>query len=278
MPTKADRPYGSFPRGRPDAVPEPAPPPAPSRDRLGTVIRRGLPWVGALALPVLLLALAFTPVPTPADVRPSATPTPAMNEVYAKVAPSVVQIRAVKPDGTTLEAGSGVVIDEAGDILTALHVVQNIPVLSVLFADGTESRATIISELAQSDIAAIRASNPPAQIVAATLGSPRTLRVGDDAIVVGNPFALTRSLSTGVISGLNRSVTVPGRNQTLTGLIQFDAAVNPGSSGGPLVNREGDVVGIVTGLVNPTGTPAFSGIGFAVTIDTASGALGIPPD
>ena len=81
-----------------------------------------------------------------------------------------------------------------------------------------------------------------------------------------------------MISGLNRSVSVPGRNQTLTGLIQFDAAVNPGSSGGPLVNRDGDVIGIVTGLVNPTGTPAFSGVGFAVTIDTAAGALGIPPD
>jgi len=201
-----------------------------------------------------------------------------MSEVYARVAPAVVQIRAVKPDGTTLEAGSGVVIDEAGDILTALHVVQNVPVLSVLFADGTESRATVISEVAQSDIAALRPANPPAQVVAATLGSPNTLRIGDDAIVVGNPFALTRSLSTGVISGLNRSVSVPGRNQTLTGLIQFDAAVNPGSSGGPLVNRDGDVIGIVTGLVNPTGTPAFSGVGFAVTIDTAAGALGIPPD
>ena len=278
VPTKADRPYGSFPRGRPDAVPEPAPPPARSRDRLGTVIRRGLPWLGVLVIPVLLLALAFTPVPSPEDVRPSPTPTPAMSEVYARVAPAVVQIRAVKPDGTTLEAGSGVVIDEAGDILTALHVVQNVPVLSVLFADGTESRATVISEVAQSDIAALRPANPPAQVVAATLGSPNTLRIGDDAIVVGNPFALTRSLSTGVISGLNRSVSVPGRNQTLTGLIQFDAAVNPGSSGGPLVNRDGDVIGIVTGLVNPTGTPAFSGVGFAVTIDTAAGALGVPPD
>ena len=98
------------------------------------------------------------------------------------------------------------------------------------------------------------------------------------AIVVGNPFALTRSLSTGVISGLDRSVLAPTQGRTLTGLIQFDAAVNPGSSGGPLVNRDGEVVGIVTGLVNPTGQPAFSGVGFAVTIDTAAGALGVPPD
>lgn len=277
MPTKADRPYGSFPRGRAEAVPEQAPPPAP-RDRLGTVIRRGLPWAGAAAIPVLLLAVALAPTPASEDVRPSPTPTPAISEVYAKVAPSVVQIRARRADGTIADAGSGVVIDEAGDILTALHVVQSSPSLTVVFADGTESPAVIISEVAESDIAALRPSNPPAQVVAATLGSPTSLHIGDDAIVVGNPFALTRSLSTGVISGLNRSVQVPGKDQTLTGLIQFDAAVNPGSSGGPLVNRDGDVVGIVTGLVNPTGQPAFSGIGFAVTIDTAAGALGIPPD
>ena len=112
----------------------------------------------------------------------------------------------------------------------------------------------------------------------ATLGSPSTLKVGDDAIVVANPFSLTRSLSTGVISGLNRGIQVPGQNRSLSGLIQFDAAVNPGSSGGPLVNRSGDVVGIVTGLVSPNGQPQFSGVGFAVNIETASGALGIPPD
>jgi S1-C subfamily serine protease len=171
-----------------------------------------------------------------------------------------------------------VVIDDAGDILTSLHVVQNVRTLTVVFADGTESRAVIISEVAESDIAALRPDNPPAQLVPATLGSPSSLRIGDDAIVVGNPFALTRSLTTGVISGLERSVQVPNQGRSLTGLIQFDAAVNPGSSGGPLVNRNGEVVGIVTGLVNPTGQPAFSGVGFAVTIDTAAGALGVPPD
>ena len=123
-----------------------------------------------------------------------------------------------------------------------------------------------------------RTRQPIGQLQPATLGNPSALRIGDDAIVVGNPFALTRSLSTGVISGLDRSVQAPNQGRTLTGLIQFDAAVNPGSSGGPLVNRDGEVVGIVTGLVNPTGQPAFSGVGFAVTIDTAAGALGVPPD
>jgi S1-C subfamily serine protease len=243
-----------------------------------TALRRALPWGAALAGPALLLAISMAPAPRPEDVQPSPTPTPLMSEVYAKVAPSVVQIKALRADGTLTEAGSGVVIDEAGDILTALHVVQNAPSLTVVFADGTESRAVIISEVPGSDIAALRPANTPAQLLPATLGSPSSLRIGDDAIVVGNPFALTRSLSTGVISGLDRSVQVPNQSRSLTGLIQFDAAVNPGSSGGPLVNRDGEVVGIVTGLVNPTGQPAFSGVGFAVTIDAAAGALGVPPD
>ena len=277
MSTKADRPYGSFPDAYADAAPRPAAAPVP-RSRIRDVLRRGLPWIAALLAPLLLLAVALAPVPRAEDARPSPTPTPLISEVYAKVAPSVVQIRTIKPDGTSIDAGSGVIIDEAGDILTALHVVQGWPAISVVFADGTTSRAVIIGQSAENDIAALRPANPPAQVVPATLGSPSTLRVGDDAIVVGNPFALTRSLSTGVISGLNRSVQIPGQNRTLTGLIQFDAAVNPGSSGGPLMNRSGDVVGIVTGLVNPTSSPAFSGIGFAVKIETASGALGIPPD
>jgi len=237
-----------------------------------------LPWTAALAAPALLVAISMAPAPREADIQPSPTPTPLTSEVYAKVAPSVVQIKALSSDGKLVSSGSGVVIDDAGDILTALHVVQDAASLSVVFADGTESAAVIISEVAASDIAALRPANTPAQLTPATLGNPSGLRIGDDAIVVGNPFNLTRSLSTGVISGLDRSVQVPNQNRSLTGLIQFDAAVNPGSSGGPLVNRDGEVVGIVTGLVNPTGQPAFSGVGFAVTIDTAASALGVPPD
>jgi len=277
--TKADLPYGSFPRGGLDAAPEPGPPPARERPDFGTVVRRALPWGAALAAPALIAAIALAPVPEGVEARPVPTPIPAISEVYAKVAPSVVQIRSTKADGTASELGSGVVIDDAGDILTALHVVQNARDLTVVFADGTLSRAVVIAELAQSDIAAIRALNPSPQLVAATLGDPSRVRVGDDAIVIGNPYALTRSLSTGVISGLNRTIQSPGQaGRSLSGLIQFDAAVNPGSSGGPLLNRDGDVVGIVTGLVSPTGSPAFSGVGFAVTIDTAGGALGLPPD
>jgi S1-C subfamily serine protease len=278
VPTRADRPYGSFPRGHHDVAPDPGAPPTSQRTRFRTALRRALPWSAALAGPALLIAISMAPAPRPEEAQPSATPTPAMSEVYAKVAPSVVQVKAMRADGTLAGSGSGVVIDDAGDILTALHVVKDARTVTVVFADGTESGAMIIAEAADSDIAALRPSNTPAQLLPATLGNPSLLRIGDDAIVVGNPFALTRSLTTGVISGLDRSLQVPNQGRTLSGLIQFDAAVNPGSSGGPLVNRDGEVVGIVTGLVNPTGQPAFSGVGFAVTIDTAAGALGVPPD
>ena len=278
MPTRADRPYGSFPRGHHEVAADPGVQPTPERTRIGTALRRALPWTAVLAAPALLLAISTAPAPRAEDIQPSPTPTPLVSEVYAKVAPSVVQIKALRSDGTLASSGSGVIIDDAGDILTSLHVVQNAGTLTVVFADGSESAAVIISEVAASDIAALRPANTPAQLTPATLGNPSSLHIGDDAIVVGNPFNLTRSLSTGVISGLDRSVQVPNQNRSLSGLIQFDAAVNPGSSGGPLVNRDGEVVGIVTGLVNPTGQPAFSGVGFAVTIDTAAGALGVPPD
>ena len=103
------------------------------------------------------------------------------------------------------------------------------------------------------------------------------MRVGDEAFVVGNPFGLYSSMSSGVISGFNRSFQPPEGKFELKGLIQVDAAVNPGNSGGPLLNRDGFVIGIVTGIVNPTEQNFFVGIGFAVPITVAVGGTGSPP-
>jgi len=114
--------------------------------------------------------------------------------------------------------------------------------------------------------------------VPAVLGNPRSVQVGSEAFVLGNPFGLYGSMSAGVISGLNRSFQLPNNGPQLTGLIQIDAAVNPGNSGGPLVNRDGQVIGIVDGLINPTNEGVFIGIGLAVPIDVAGGAAGLPPD
>jgi S1-C subfamily serine protease len=104
------------------------------------------------------------------------------------------------------------------------------------------------------------------------------VQVGSEAFVVGNPFGLSGSISAGVISGLGRSFQLPNNGPLLQGLIQVDAAVNPGSSGGPLVNRDGQVIGIVSALINPTSQDVFIGIGLAVPIDVAGGAAGLPLD
>src|SRR5439155_18934200 len=149
--------------------------------------------------------------------------------------------------------------------------------IQLTFADGTQSSAQVTTTQPEHDIAVLHADNPPAKIVPATLGNPNAERVGDEAFVVGNPFGLYSSMSAGVISGFGRSFQPVDSNIKLQDLIQIDAAVNPGNSGGPLLNRYGEVIGIVTGLVNPTDQNFFVGVGFAVPINATGGATGVPP-
>lgn len=172
--------------------------------------------------------------------------------------------------------GGGVVVNADGAILTALHVVANARVIEVTFADGTQTTAEIIAVEPDNDIAVLGAAQLPELFVPATLGNPNAMRIGDEAYVVGNPLGLTGSMNAGVISGFDRTFDHPYTGETMEGLIQFDAPVNPGSSGGPLLNRAGQVVGIVTGLVNPMDQQFFVGVGMAVPIDTAGGAAGAP--
>lgn len=217
-----------------------------------------------------------------AQVMASATPPPPNAVlVYRAIQPSLVLIRTEAPRRVQNEQresiGAGVVVSERGDVLTSLHVVEGAQKIMLLFADGTESEGEIVNARPENDIAVLRALNPPQQLVPAVLGSPGSLRVGDEAYVVGHPLGLSSSLSAGVISGLNRTFKPTNSPYQLQGLIQFDAAVNPGNSGGPLLNQYGQVVGIVVGLVNPADVRAFAGIGFAVPIDVAGGAAGLPP-
>jgi S1-C subfamily serine protease len=215
-----------------------------------------------------------------AQVMASATPPPSVaSQVYTAVQPSVVLIETEQALGGKTEgaSGSGVVLDQQGDILTSLHVVQGADKINVMFADGNTAAGTIVTREPEKDIAVLNVDASPQELVPATMGDPNSLQVGDEAIVVGNPFGLIDSTSDGVISGLNRTFKLPNTNQTVGGLIQFDAAVNPGNSGGPLLNRNGEVVGIVTALANPTDQKVFIGIGFAVPIDVAAGAAGSPP-
>jgi len=211
----------------------------------------------------------------------SATPPPALaSRVYQAIRPSFVLIQVEEPgaDGKTENGiGSGVIIDDMGDILTSLHVVANATTIKLTFADGTEATGEVINKQPENDIAVVGASALPSVLVPATLGNPNAMHVGDEAFVVGNPLGLYASMSSGVISGFDRSFKPESGEQRLEGLIQIDAAVNPGNSGGPLLNRAGQVVGIVAGLVNPTEQKVFIGIGFAVPINVAGGAAGLPP-
>jgi S1-C subfamily serine protease len=211
----------------------------------------------------------------------SVTPAPAYSaQVYQAIQPSLVLIQVKAPDeegepGNGI--GSGVVINQAGDILTSLHVVANASEIELIFADGSESTAQIVGAQPENDIAVLRADQPPELLVPAILGNPRAMRVGDEAFVVGHPLGLYGSMSAGVISGFDRSFTPPDGEQKLHNLIQIDAAVNPGNSGGPLLNSSGQVVGNFTALVNPTQQEVFIGIGFATPINIAGAAVGLPP-
>ena len=202
---------------------------------------------------------------------------------------SVVRVRGFadvpkspkKPEGPTEEkevgVGSGVVILENGTILTNLHVVRGMKRVMVTFSDGMESDAMFVAAQPENDLAVIRAKSIPDDLPPATMGSTARLRPGDEVVAVGFPFGIGPSVSAGVISGLNRGFESPQSKRLITGLIQFDAAANPGNSGGPLVTMDGEVVGVVTAILNPTEARTFIGIGFAATIESAGVAVGLPP-
>jgi putative serine protease PepD len=227
--------------------------------------------VGAITVVALALTAAVfyrwgtaRSAPRPPRAAPSPSPTrpPTTAEIYTAVAASVVSIRA----GTA--GGTGIVANANGMVLTALHVVKGADAIRLTFADGTTSAATVAAADPRIDIAALAPATLPSVVVPAVLGSSTRLAVGDPVIAIGDQLSLTRSTTTGVVSGLDRSATGTD-GSSLRGLIQFDAAVNPGSSGGPLVNGKGETIGIVVALANPTNAGTFVGVGFAVPIGAA---------
>jgi S1-C subfamily serine protease len=256
-------------------------------------VKRAAPFAAGVlaALLALLLYTVLLPGPQPLSVREvndavaqalaSATPPSAYSaRVYQLIQPSLVLIQTKAPHEnaeTDFGLGSGVVIDDRGDILTSLHVVKGASEIKITFADGSQSSGQVVASVPENDIAVVQATPLPQLLVPAVLGNPNAMRVGDEAFVVGNPFGLYSSMSAGVISGFNRTFQLPESEIELQGLIQIDAAVNPGNSGGPLLNRFGHVIGIVTGIINPTEQNFFVGIGFAVPINVAVGAMGGSP-
>jgi S1-C subfamily serine protease len=200
---------------------------------------------------------------------------PEATTAYRMITPSLVTVTTQRTGGATTETGlgSGVVVNAGGAVLTALHVVDGATQIQVDFADGTRAAAQVTASRPEHDIAVLAVDRLPEVVVPAVLAGPPP--VGGTVFAVGNPLGLQRSLTAGVVSANDRTITPP-RGPALEGLIQFDAAVNPGNSGGPLLNGAGQVVGIVTALANPANQDFFVGVGFAVPITTAGGAAGGP--
>jgi len=198
-----------------------------------------------------------------ASPSPSASPTSSLTAaaIYQRIEPSMVTIT------TPTDLGTGFIVTEQGLILTADHVIAGAKSINVTFADGTVAQASVASADAKTDIAELLPAKLPSVVVPATIGG--SAAIGAAVVAVGNPLGLTDSVSSGIVSGLNRSAKTDAGSRT--GLIQFDAAVNPGSSGGPLLDASGQVVGVVDALADADGEDAFAGIAFAVPIGSALG-------
>ena len=255
--------------------------------------RAALSFAAGVAVTAALVLLHATNAPAPRELTQqdidaavmrtleNNTLPSRMTKAYDAIRPAVVRVRGMGIDenGDEVErsVGTGVVIVDTGVILTNLHVVANATKLQLVFFDGLESEGTVVGLHPEQDLAVLQARTIPDDLTAATMRSTKDLALGDDVMAVGFPFGIGPSVSAGVVSGLRREYRSPEGKRVLTNLIQFDAAANPGNSGGPLVTAEGEVVGIVTGLLNPTEQRVFIGIGFAVPIESAAGAVGLSP-
>jgi S1-C subfamily serine protease len=263
----------------------PAPDPAPEKPKrrwnTPELRRRALlsvvvAWAVAITAVVLLRdGGAEAPARAAPSASPSASDAPlTVAEVYQTLLPSVVRIETTGGSGsgrTMAESatGTGVIANANGTILTALHVVDGAKQIKVSYADGSSTAATVAASDSKQDIAMLTPAKLPETVVPAVLGGGAG--VGDSVVAIGNPLGLTATTTSGVVSGLDRVMTRQAGGD-ISGLIQFDAAVNPGSSGGPLLNDRGQVIGIVIALANPTDAGTFIGIGFAVPIGAALGA------
>jgi len=221
-----------------------------------------------------------TPVAAAPTVRP---PAPVADDltheervnvgVYESMNMSVVNIstRTSRPDTffpVDLEAegsGSGSVLDMQGHILTNSHVVAEAREVSVTLHDGKSYMAKLVGQDPASDIAVIRIDAPPESLHPVTFGDSSRLKVGQNVYAIGNPFGLDRTLTTGVISSLNRTLPVT-RSRSLKSIIQIDAAINPGNSGGPLLDSRARLIGMNTAIASRTGQS--SGVGFAIPVNS----------
>lgn len=252
-------------------------------------------WVTGRAAPSVNMRAIEAALRKSLEEKPLLSPTLKAAEIIAPSVVRVVGLMSEDDDGKDEDEplvasgkdpkaqkvergmGTGVVIIDNGTILTNLHVLQGAKRIKVTFADGHVSDANLISADPKNDLAVLRARSIPDDLQAAAMRSTGDLAPGEPVVAVGFPFGIGPSTSAGVVSGLKREFRSPDGQQVMTNLIQFDAAANPGNSGGPLVTLDGAVVGIVTAILNPSQQRVFIGIGFAVPIENAAGAAGMPP-
>jgi|CXWL01.1.fsa_nt_gi S1-C subfamily serine protease len=194
-------------------------------------------------------------------------------QLYQDVRPSIVRITTGEQGDNAFDfaregLGSGIVTDTAGHILTNYHVVSGFQTVTVTFADGTIAQAEVVGTDPGNDIALIKADVADASMLKpAQLGDSKAVQVGSIVAAIGNPFGLDGSFTTGVISGLDRTLPSSADGRPIRGLLQTDTAVNPGNSGGALINLDGEIIGINTAIENPGGG-GFAGIAYAVPINT----------
>jgi S1-C subfamily serine protease len=238
------------------------------------------------ALPV---AMADPPEPArevlaqmpPLEVNPFRASEELLADIYARLAPSVVNITNRRSSGTggnqgqfqEKGTGSGIIVDDQGHILTNNHVIDRADRLEVTLTDGTRLVARLLGRDPGNDLAVIQIDvddRTRARIVAAPMGDSDRVKPGQTAIAIGNPFGFESSMTSGIISSVGRTFT-PESGRPIRHMIQIDAAVNPGSSGGPLINSEGQVVGLTTAIESPV--RGFVGIGFAVPTNVALRAM-----
>jgi S1-C subfamily serine protease len=197
-------------------------------------------------------------------------------DIYEQMSPAVVQIvnRTNSQFGFSDQgSGSGIVINADGTILTNHHVVDGADSLEVKFADGTTVSGTVVGQDPGNDLAVVKGDLGTYTPRLVTLGNSSELRVGDPVLAIGEPFQLEGTLTQGIVSALERTFSPGGNTRPIRNMIQTDTPVNPGNSGGPLINCHGQVIGINTLLENPTGDNVNVGIAFAVPIDTAKRSM-----
>jgi putative serine protease PepD len=176
------------------------------------------------------------------------------------------------PPSQRTATGTGFVIDEEGHILTASHVVDGASSITVWFEDGTSRKATLLGRDDATDVAVLKVDPSGLTLHPLALGSSASVDVGDEVAAIGDPFGYERSISTGIVSGVDRTIAAPN-GFTVAHAIQTDAALNPGNSGGPLLDAAGEVVGIADQIATGGGAEQSAGVGFAVPIDLVKSAL-----